>query len=197
MDDQVLMALLQKLEPGKAPASMDEPVLSAAEQGAARLAGWRRRRWVGCMLAGAAALMLLAGLVIWAPEGDPDLSACPSGAVAAEGRETSLQVTEEALYVKARLLEMKLDRLKRSTARSRSGSRYRADLFGLERELRTMDPLFRKGKEGDRTDTEEYSPKTTPEMKNKGVNHDEEDRPPVHPSLRPDVLVGRRPGKTT
>jgi hypothetical protein len=219
MDDQELIEVLRKLEPGKAPASMDGRVLDRAEGSAQSLARHGRRQSVAHLLASAAAVLLLAGLVLLAPEEERSVTGQGSDPLAAattdsQGQDPLAEATtesrapdsEDALYMKARILELKLSRLKHMAALSSRSSRYRADLYGLERKLKTMDSRFRppllteppdlEPKRADKAEQDKNTPDPSPEMKDKGVNHDEESSRPVSPSFLHDLPARRRPGKT-
>lgn len=136
MDDQEIIESLKRLEPRVAPSRMDGKVLAAAEKAVPKDAALPRPIFRWSALAGAAAILLASLLLFLTLDSEQEIPASRQEAVSAA------RPSQEALAARAKLLELKLARLKRLAAFTMSGERYADELNGLDRKLRDIDRIF-------------------------------------------------------
>ena len=135
MDDQEIVEILKKLAPRTAPSDLDGKVLSKAET-AAQERKVPDKLFPGFIWLGAAAILLVSVILFLTLEAEKEVPAPEDRTAVAN------PPSREALAARARLLELKLARLKRLAAVIDLGGRYSDDLGGLDRKLRDIDRIF-------------------------------------------------------
>lgn len=136
MDDREIIESLKRLDPKKAPSRMDGKVLTAAEKAVPKAAAPPRLIFRWSAWAGAAAILLASLLLFLTLDAEQETSASKEEAASAA------RPSQEALAARAKLLELKLARLKRLAAFTMNEKRYADDLNGLDRKLRDIDRIF-------------------------------------------------------
>jgi hypothetical protein len=131
MDDRELIEMLENLEPRRASSRMDEKVMAASKDALhqMRTGTIRRRRYAW---AGAAAVLLISSILFQALIPDKEASTGRTGTVSVA------PPCREAFSARARLLELKLARLKRLAALTEVEARYSSDLEYMDRVLKDV-----------------------------------------------------------
>jgi hypothetical protein len=136
MDDREILDVLKRLEPKKAPRTMDDKVMAATDRAVPRESVSPRRGFPWYVWGGAAAILLLSLLLHFNLDSRVEVSIQDPPTVSYQ------PPSKEALAAKARILKLKLSRLKRLAVLAGTEDAYRVDLDGLDRKLLDIDRIF-------------------------------------------------------